>query len=185
MKYLLLPLLLLVGCNEKKTLNRDHPDGPPKEEECFHEYEPNDGAFNPNFVGVLPSVSTKKICGYFTPEDYECVYCQDTDYFWFPLQPGPGEENIYLYIQLDTMPENISHGSVGVYQSIYEDDGSVYQFNNLGTWYFDEGGVFVDGFSLPYEPGVADDLFVAVYGVIPNQLHIQKRLPYTLDVWTN
>lgn len=181
---LLLTLLFLVGCTETESNKVDErPDEPPYEDDCFHEHEPND--WPPNFPGTLPSVAKHKVCGYFSPPYNDvCQHCEDWDWFWLPLTPAPWEENIYLYLDFDGLPD-VDYGYVSLKQSVYDDMGEVAYFSDLGTWYFSEGVVFIPGIEIPYDPGVSDDLYIVVYMVDYGGVHHTKRVPYSFKVWTN
>lgn len=92
MKYLLIPLLLLAGCNDTYNINREHPDEPPPVVGCDVVEGPN--RFDaPTFVRSMTEIyPLEEFCGRKSEkleEDYLEFFAQDPLLFNFFADPAP------------------------------------------------------------------------------------------------
>jgi len=172
-----LGLCLLVG---SCVPDHSHSDGgggwePPKPCEGFSEFEPNDDHEYATYLGNLPVLSPETVCGDWVT--YPLTQ-DDTDYYYFFLNPAPGVTQISFNMSIST--DYDATPALKLQQTLYDPNGepSGY-YQTLGVFYGSDGELLVFDFPITYDFYNKNDLFLCVEGIYPGTIAPE----YEINFW--
>jgi len=159
---------LIISCGD----NHGHsdPDVDPPYVPMHEEVEPNDSFSEPQFITLLPVLSSEDIGG-----SLELPF--DEDYYYFFLNPNLGDDEILFNAVVETDP--LVDPRISLWQTVYDSFGApTGDYQLIGTYIGVDGNLVILDIPVPYNSFTNNDLFMVLdgFGVGYEE--------YIVDFWT-